>query len=219
MLVSSERKLLSTNIRISFFSQWFLGFFSLRNVISHKDFAADTSRNTSSIDRQNWLYSKQLHVAVEMEIHTQKQIAQAEKQLHRRSESCHINWWVPVKKQTNPEKEKSDFWSENSFNTGEKGQRKLKKNFIFTVKHERVLQSKKGIIEMWQFIFCLITHLLVTELAMWSLRQEFILKILWRQKIFSWISNPWSQQYHNTLFKYTKISHHYTIKWYSQTWH
>lgn len=87
------------------------------------------------------------------------------------------------------------------------------------MKQERTLQPKKNIREIWQFIFCLITHLLVTQLAMRSLRQEFMLKIVWKQEIFSWISNSWSQQYHNTIFKHSKISHHNTIKWCGQTWY
>lgn len=102
---------------------------------------------------------------------SRKTLGQALRKLSRK--------WAPVRKQTNPEKEIRYFWSENSFNTGKKtGQKKLKKNFIFSVKHERILQLKKDITEIWQFIFCLITDLLVTQLGMRSLRQEFMLKIL-----------------------------------------
>lgn len=217
MLVSSKRKPFSAIIHILFYCQWFLLFFSVRSVISYKNFAADTSRNTSFIDRQNWLYSKQLHVAAEMEIHSQEQIAWAEKHLDRHSERCHINGHLWRSSQI-PKKKKRDFWPglKIALILVKKDKEKLKKNFI--VKHERILQSKKDITEMWQFIFCLITHLLITQLAMWSLWQEFMLKILWRQEIFSWISNSWSQQYHNTIFIHTKISHHYSIKWYGWTW-
>lgn len=85
-----------------------------------------------------------------------------------------------MKKQTNPEKEKSDFWSglKTALILAKKDKEKLKKNFIFSVKHERILQSKKNITEMSQFIFCLIIHLLVMQLAMRSIRQDFMLKIL-----------------------------------------
>lgn len=64
---------------------------SIRGVISYKSFEADTSRNTSSTDRQNWLYSKQLRDGARMEIHSQQQIAQTEKYLDRNPQSCHIN--------------------------------------------------------------------------------------------------------------------------------
>lgn len=88
--------------------------------------------------------------------------------------------WAPVKKPTNPEKERSDLWPglKTALISAKKDKEKLKKTFIFTVKHERILQSKKRITEIWQVVFCLITHLLVTQLAMRRLRQELMLKIL-----------------------------------------
>lgn len=120
---------------------------SVRGVISYKSFEADTSRNTSSTDRQNWLYSKQLRDGARMEIHSQQQIAQTEKYLDRNPQSCHISRHLWRSRQT-LKKKKSDFSSglKTVLILAKKDREELlQKYVIFTVKprNERILQSKK----------------------------------------------------------------------------
>lgn len=89
-----------------------------------------------------------------------------------------------MKKQTNLEKEKSDFSSglKTVLILAKKDRGELLQKYaIFTVKprNGRILQSKKNkITDMSQFIFCLIIHLLVTQKNVISVGQEFMLKIV-----------------------------------------